>query len=381
MVKPVEPRTVALCQATKMNGYPCGSKAIHEVHYNGDVLQLCRYHVDWRPETHKGRVFRNRKMTNREKRKRDVLRKRTAERCVNPNKNGEVCQAPVTKREGDRPFCYYHWRQYVNASAEQRSLLDQRMIEAELFRAAGQPVSDEEDIKAGKRRFVADMPDDAEQLAEIAARMPVHGSDHPQAIQFREAKPRGMTLGKAQFLGIDVEHYTPDFKYDFISLLYDQIRRAHAVIRVLEEQLMRIEAEEESLKRVETHGTMMNDKGQPVEFNNTTTRHVTPIETKLLLIDKLTKHEAHLAKLMKQLEELPVTCLSVFRKMGVKWDRQAAQMVIDAIETDKLKTVESLDVQALPTSRPEVLQVVNRAFAEGMMSPEQVATQKGRTDW
>jgi hypothetical protein len=371
LLKVPKQKEVGQCQALRVNGFPCGNKAALMAIWREQEIQLCSHHKDWRPDNHTGRSSHLPKLTKREKEEREKIRKRNAERCVHPNKSGDICQSMVARRDdAQRPWCYYHWVQLSKATPEQKAHIEQRVLEFQLLMASGGKIDDSEHLKTGKRPMVKDMPSMEEQLDKLeemaqsdAEIKTIQAKPGGTAFLQRKTKARGLTLGKSQFLGIDIEHYTPDFKYDFLFLLFKQIRRAEAVVNILAEMLFKIEQEEEQLKLVETKGTMMNDQGNPVEFHNVTTRHVTPVETKLLLVDKLTKQEMHLAKLLKQLEELPLTCLTVFRKMGVKWDRKAAMMVVDAIESEKMKDVEGyadVDVEALPSRIEDVQRIVKK---------------------
>ena len=144
--------------------------------------------------------------------------------------------------------------------------------------------------------------------------------------------PGGFKHGEtSQYAGVDFDYYSKDYKNDHIYLVDQAIRFAYGKVHILYQQLERIEEEEEQLKVTERRGSQMSD-GEVIDFDNTEIRHVTPYEVKIKLFDSMTKAEAHLASLLKQKEQLLVTCLNVLRKLNIKFSREAGQLVVAAID-------------------------------------------------
>ncbi len=261
----------------------------------------------------------------------ESARSRTgAMKCAFSTKTGDLCQSKVTKHLADgRPACWYHYKSLERASELDASLLETISVDTIMEKRA--PAL--KGTKVNERRAI-NLPDIEEQLDkldELADKM----DDGRVRFKGDEAKDTNPKLGsgvkKSAFYGIDVEYYTPEFKYDYVYMLMKAIRRAEAQVNIYYQQLKRIEDEEAELKSTDRSGTMMTDGGL-VEFKNKEVRHSVPIELKLKLMDNLTRAESHYAKLLKQLQELPLIALMVLRKMGVKWDREAAMMIINKIE-------------------------------------------------
>jgi hypothetical protein len=138
------------------------------------------------------------------------------------------------------------------------------------------------------------------------------------------------------------------------------LRRQLAIINVLMHQLMRIEAEEGEIKMTHISGTNIID-GKEMSFENVTTRHVTPYEIKLKLMDSLARHEKNYAALLRQREELLVTCVMIMRRFGVQWDPTAGRMIAEAIQKG------SSAINALPDLRPGLPITINESAPEELL--------------
>ena len=235
----------------------------------------------------------------------------------------------TTRLDDGRRACKHHLSYMRSLDEHERQAMEERSVEG---------IMNQRILALAKMdnmaRKVVGMPDIEEQMSVLDSLADAK-DDH--TIKFKKqidpAMHPNMRTGvkRSPFLGIDIEHYTPEFKYDYIYMMMQSIRRAEAHVNIYSQQLQRIEAEEAILMQTKREGSMIAD-GKVVDFSNTETRYAIPIELKIKLMDNLTKAEAHLAKLLKQMQETPLAALMVLRKMGVRWDREAAMMVLNKVE-------------------------------------------------
>lgn len=261
------------------------------------------------------------------KKKRNI--RRNLLKCAFVSKDGTQCNGVAAKRFDDgRNCCNYHWELWHKLKPEEQELLEAGSVDVMM----GERLFSKSQRFKGNltRRQVVEMPDIEEQLELLDKEDQKHG----HKIKFKEAPVNPKTgVKKHGFFGLDVEYYTPDFKVDYVYMLIQSIRRSEAQVNILFQQLQRIEDEEALMKETVNRGTSIVE-GKHIQFENKTIRHAVPIELKLKLVESLTKAETHHAKLLKQMEELPLTCLMVMRKLGVRWDRDASMMVINKIEKE-----------------------------------------------
>lgn len=290
-----------------------------------------------------------------QKRKRNL--RRSLLKCCFVSKDGSLCNGVVSKRFDDgRDCCKYHWDLWETLSPEEREMMESAAVESIIDnRLATKTARFRMNLS---RRQVLDLPDIEDQLELLDQEDQKHG----HKIKFKEAPINPKSgVKKHGFFGIDVEYYTPEFKVDYVYMLIQSIRRSEAQVNILFQQLQRIEDEEEKLKETVNKGTSIVE-GKHISFENKSTRHAIPIELKLKLVESLTKAEAHHAKLLKQMEELPLTCLMVMRKLGVRWDRDASMMVINKIEKENkqiLSDFGALDVApAQPIELKQAMEII-----------------------
>ncbi len=299
------------------------------------------------------RIYR--RQLKRKRRKKGVLD------CDFATAAGHPCQAPVSQRlEDGRNVCQHHWRLLQNLDPIDQNKMELAAVDSLLDRKINK-VKKRRDVVSLTRRQVVDMPDIEEQIEKLEE----YNAKQPTKIQFREPpKPKINDKGQSKlaFFGIDVEHYTPEFKVDYVYMLIAAIRRTEAVVNILFQQLQRIEAEEQELKEVHEEGKMPTMNGGMADYNKKITRNATPVELKIKLLEALSKHESRYASLLKQMEELPLTCLMVMRKLGVRWDREAAVMVVNKLEKENkqiLSDFGALDVKPeAPLSIKEAMDIV-----------------------
>lgn len=320
------------CQIKRQDGTDCERWAKWRV--LDPPIWVCGMHkrgIQRKEESDRHREKRTQFKKRQKSQKLERIRRRLgAVKCAFSTKTGDLCQGKVTKRlEDGRMCCWYHYKSLERASSLDVAMLETMSVDT-LMEKRIQPLKG----SRSDARRVINLPDVEEQLDrldEMADKM------DDGRVRFRKENDintdpnTGSGVKKSAFYGIDVEYYTPEFKYDYVYMLMKAIRRAEAQVNIYYQQLRRIEEDEAELKSTDRFGTMATDSGV-VEFKNREVRHSVPIELKLKLMDNLTKAEAHYAKLLKQLQELPLVALMVLRKMGVKWDREAAMMIIGKIE-------------------------------------------------
>lgn len=292
-------------------------------------LWLCFNHRNWVPGVKAGPVPQENQAfkIQRSYKKRNFIGNLDVCFCV--TREAVACRRFPTKRLPDgRRLCDRHFIVWQKSDELERQTMSNMAVDnmmarrVKLLRFAQVP-----------DRRVVNMPDEREQYEELDKRA---DATDDFTIKFKEA-PKNIDVrnltGKhrSAFFGIDIDYYTPEFKYDYMYMLMQAIRRSEAQINIYFQQLQRIENEEQELMQTIREGTMVGEKGI-MEFKNTEVRKAIPIELKLRLMDNLTKAEAQYSKLLKQLQELPLVALMVLRKMGVKWDREASMMVLDKIE-------------------------------------------------
>lgn len=158
-------------------------------------------------------------------------------------------------------------------------------------------------------------------------------------------------MKKADFVGIDIDFYTPDFKDDYFLLLNSMIKRKHAICNILMQQLLKMEDEEETIKLIETYGEQIVD-GEAVSFQNITKRHATPIELKLKLLETLNKHEKEYRELLKQRADLLPNAILILKRYGIKFDKKSGMMIVDLlsrIDASNMEAVGAIDTTASET--------------------------------
>lgn len=271
-------------------------------------------------------------------------------KCAFVNKDGSLCNGLVGKRLDDgRDCCNYHYVLWRDMSPEDREVWEAGSVEAimekRLFPHSLRFKQNH------SRRQVVDLPDIEEQLDLLDKEDQKRG----HKIKFKEAPTTNGGVKKRGFFGLDVEYYTPEFKVDYVYMLIQSIRRSEAQVNILFQQLQRIEDEEQELKETINKGTSIVE-GKHISFENKTTRNAVPIELKLKLVESLTKAETHHAKLLKQMEELPLTCLMVMRKLGVRWDRDASMMVINKIEKENKQVLSDFGALDVAPTQPMPLE-------------------------
>jgi len=320
------------CQIKKQDGTDCERWAKYRV--LEPAIWVCGMHkrgIQRKEQSDRNREKRTQFRKRAKLKKLEKIRKRLgAVKCAFSTKTGDLCQGKVTKKlEDGRMCCWYHYKSLERASDTDTVLLETMSVDTLMEKRIKPLKGSRNDV----RRVInlPDIDDQLEKLDELADKM------DDGRVRFRKENDintdpnTGSGVRKSAFYGIDVEYYTPEFKYDYVYMLMKAIRRAEAQVNIYYQQLRRIEEEEAELKSTDRSGTMATENGL-VEFKNREVRHSVPVELKLKLMDNLTKAESHYAKLLKQLQELPLIALMVLRKMGVKWDRDAAMMIINKIE-------------------------------------------------
>lgn len=350
---PRKPNTAHQCEHIKQNGEQCQRYANHR----NPTLDawFCAPHK--KSSTVPGRPALSKNTRSYRAQKKRQRTRKSAEDCVFTTKRGILCKAPVVSRLDDgRNVCKHHLEVYRKVDEQQRKEMEAVAVDSLIdVRALGKRRMADATVT---RRHVVDMPDIEDQLELLDKEDKKRGNK----IRFRQPDPTKIGNVKSAFFGVDVEYYTPEFKVDYVYMLISSIRRSEAQVNILFQQLQRIEDEENEIKEIESRGTNVVD-GKMIQFQNKTIRHATPVELKIKLMEALAKAETHHAKLLKQMEELPLTCLMVMRKLGVRWDREASMMVINKLEKEHNQVLTDfgmLDVEPIPPiPLSQALEVVN----------------------
>lgn len=256
--------------------------------------------------------------------------------------------------DAGRMFCMTHWKKWNSGRAQEMEMDNTHKALDSVLKSKGKGIETNPVVEEVLNRAIIG----EQEPPKLPARLPDNESLTDQkAIQIRFQGGKNLQHGERlgdndRFHGLDIEFYTPEYTDDHLATLNQAIRRISAVINVLFSQLQKIEQEEDLLKTTETEGTNVVD-GAVVEFSHKTKRHANALELKMRTIDTLAKQEARLADLLKQREGLLLNALSLMRKLGIKWSKEAGQMVIAAIEA---KTIENMEtVEALTYNHTDLV--------------------------
>lgn len=386
MAKGRKPKNPHKCCATKLDGTPCTRYGMHRV-VELD-LWLCSPHKKWLPPEIRQEIaegkraqIKSRKDYQERKRRFHHRRMKGAKTCFFTSKSGVPCVGVVVARLPDgRDCCNYHRQEYLKADCLDQDLMDQMAVD-HWFKKRVNLIKRPDKNTEFSRLRVLNMPELEEQVQVLMER---EQEFQANAIRFKGER-RTIEAGtqKSAFYGIDVEYYTPQWEYEPYEILLRAIRRAEAQVNILFQQLQRIEQEEEQLKKIEVYGSQIVE-GKKMDYENVTRRHATPIELKMKLIDNLTKAEAHYARLLKQMEDMPMVALMVMRRLGVRWDRAAAQMVINQIDQKNMKAIVgsgALEMEEAQAIKPLSVQSALELVSEDATKAKKLVELMGDKQW
>lgn len=178
--------------------------------------------------------------------------------CFCVTREAVACRRFPTKRLPDgRRLCDRHFIVWQKSDELERQTMSNMAVDnmmarrVKLLRFAQVP-----------DRRVVNMPDEREQYEELDKRA---DATDDFTIKFKEELKnidvRNLTGKHRSAFGIDIDYYTPEFKYDYMYMLMQAIRRSEAQINIYFQQLQRIENEEQELMQTIREGTMVGEKG------------------------------------------------------------------------------------------------------------------------